>query len=110
MTLAIDMANGRMYHISKHGMYLHEATRHCHNFKMEVASVATTQDYDAVVEVMGKYNITVSVFHFLLKSLKNLHLTNKCFFSCTCFPRIIGLTLLTLQKIVSFARVFLMIN
>ena len=56
VTLAIDMANGRMYHISKHGMYLHEATRHCHNFKMEVASVATTQDYDAVVEVMGKYN------------------------------------------------------
>ncbi len=52
----------------------------------------------------------MSAFHFLLKSLKHMYLTNKCSFSGICFPRIIGLTLLTLKKIVSFARVFYIIN
>ena len=55
--VSIQAVNGRLYHTSEYELNWKYAKEYCNQLHLELASVATKDDYDNVVSILGGYII-----------------------------------------------------
>ena len=65
-TLSLQLVNGRQYHVSNFQIDSWKyAKEYCNQIHLELASVATQEDYDNVVSILGRSATCLKVFENL---------------------------------------------